>query len=111
MAAVVDRLSFRTFLAVSAPGGGDPSVGVGIVAFVLGAVAFWSGILVSVVVLGCLVADVRTLRGDGAWAPSLGWSLAGVAHLVGAVFSPVLVVSIPALSYYLYRRHERLGRP
>ncbi|MDS0297396.1 hypothetical protein NDI76_01405 [Halogeometricum sp. S1BR25-6] len=44
-------------------------------------------------------------RESAAWTPSFAWTLAGLAHLVGAVFAPVLVVSVPSLSYYVYRRY------
>ncbi|MFC7173875.1 hypothetical protein ACFQL0_12040 [Haloplanus litoreus] len=65
----------------------------------------------ALVVLGCLFADIRSLGDGGEWSPSLAWSLAGLVHLGAAVFSPLLVVSIPTLTYYLYRRHTRLGSP
>jgi hypothetical protein len=89
----------------------EPDVGVAIAAFVVSVAAFWGGLFVALVVLGCLLADVRALGRDGTWSPSLAWGLAGVAHLVGAVFSPALFLSVPALSYYLLRRHDRVGAP
>ncbi|WP_238717527.1 hypothetical protein [Natronorubrum halophilum] len=63
------------------------------------------------VVLVCLLADLRTLGEGESWSPSALWGLAGVVHLGGAVFTSLLVVSVPALSVYLYRRHVRVGRP
>lgn len=105
---LVTRFSSRTFVAVSSSGG-DPNVAAGVVSFVLSVVSFWSGIVVALVVLGCLLVDIRTLGDDGEWSPSVAWSLAGVVHLGGAVFSPLLLVSVPALSYYVYRRRVRLG--
>jgi hypothetical protein len=85
----------------------EPIVGFAIVSVVLSVVAFWGGILVGVIVLVSLIADIRALRRNGSWRPSRLWGLAGVAHLVGVVFSAMLVVSVPALSYYLYRRRTR----
>lgn len=108
--ALLARFGSRTFI-VTASSGGDPNVGTGIASFVLAVVSFWGGVVVALVVLGCLLADIRSLGGDGEWSPSVAWSLAGVAHLGGAVFSPLLLVSMPALSYYVYRRHVRLGAP
>jgi hypothetical protein len=102
------RFGSRTFIAVTSSGG-DPNVAAGIASFALSVAAFWGGIVVALVVLGCLLADIRTLDSGGEWSPSLAWTLAGLAHLGGAVFSPLLVVSVPTLTYYLYRRHDRLG--
>ena len=99
----------RTFIAVSSSGG-DPNVAAGVASFILTVAAFWGGIFVALVVLGCLLADIRALGDDAKWSPSAAWSLAGLAHLGGAVFSPLLVVSVPTLTYYLYRRHNRLRR-
>ena len=82
----------------------EPIVGFAIVSAVLSFVAFWVGILVGVIVLVSLIADIRALRRNGSWRPSRLWGLAGVVHLVGSVFSAAFVVSVPALSYYLYRR-------
>jgi len=86
-----------------------PVVAAGIASFVLTVTSFWGGILVALVVLGCLLADIRALGDNGDWSPSLAWNLAGLAHLGGAVFSPLLIASIPVLTYYLYRRSVRLG--
>jgi hypothetical protein len=82
----------------------EPIVGFATVSVVLSVVAFWAGLLVGVIVLVSLVADIRALRRNGSWRPSRLWGLAGVTHLVGSVFSLAFVVSVPALSYYLYRR-------
>jgi hypothetical protein len=100
----------RTFIAASsAPG--EPNVAVGIASFVLTVAAFWGGVLVALVVFVCLLADIRALGRDGSWSPSPVWGLAGLAHLAGAAFSVLLVLSVPTLSYYLYRRHVRIGTP
>ena len=79
--------------------------------FVLEMLSFWAGILVAAVVLVCLLADLRILSGNETWSPSLFWGLSGVIHLGGVVFPKLLFVSVPALSYYLYRRRVHLGRP
>ena len=107
---LLSRYGSRTFIAASSSGG-EPNIAVAVVSFVLSVAAFWGGIIVAVVVLVCLLADVRALGDDGAWSPSPAWALAGLAHLGGAVFSVLLVLSVPALSCYLYRRHDRVGTP
>jgi hypothetical protein len=104
---LLSGIGSRAFIAVSTSAG-EPNVGVGIASFVLTVVSFWGGILVALVVLGCLLADIRVLKRDQAWSPHVAWALAGVVHLAGAVFSALLILSVPALSYYLYRRHERV---
>jgi hypothetical protein len=121
--ALLTRFATRRFLTVSAADG-DPNVAVALASFALSVLAQWVGVFVALVVLVCLVLDVRALRGDadggtgeddggdigddddGGWSPTWAWCLAGVAHLVGALFAPVLVVSVPSLSYYVYRRYE-----
>lgn len=99
----------RTFILVSSSGG-DPNVATGIASFVLAVVSFWGGILVALVVFACLLADIRALGDDEHWSPSIAWSLGGLVHLGAAVFSPLLLASVPLLTCYLYRRRDRLGR-
>ncbi len=82
----------------------DATLGMDVAWFILQMVTFWTGILVAVVVLVCLLADLRTLSGDKTWSPSILWGLTGVVHLGGAVFTELLFISVPTLSYYLYRR-------
>ncbi|MDS0295902.1 hypothetical protein [Halogeometricum luteum] len=90
-----------------APANADVQAGTALGSFVLVTLASWLGILAALVVLVCLALDVRTLRKTepAARTPSLAWTLAGLAHLAGAVFAPALVVSVPTLSYYVYRRY------
>lgn len=105
---LLSRFGSRTFITAStAPG--EPNIAVGVASFVLSVAAFWGGILVALLVLVCLLGDIRALRREGTWSPSVAWGLAGVVHLASAIFSVLLVLSVPALSYYLYRRHNRLG--
>ncbi|MUV58164.1 hypothetical protein, partial [Halogeometricum sp. CBA1124] len=119
--ALLTRFATRRFITVSAAGG-DPNVAVALASFVLSVLAQWVGVFVALVVLVCLVLDVRALRrvgdggeggtedgdgtgdgdgtdddtGDGGgWSPTWAWTLAGVAHLVGALFTPALAVSVP----------------
>ncbi|SFR35209.1 hypothetical protein SAMN04487947_0283 [Halogeometricum rufum] len=130
--ALLTRFATRRFITVSAADG-DPNVAVALASFVLSVLAQWVGVFVALVVLVCLVLDVRALRrvgdggeggtddgdgtgdgdgtddgtgDDGGWSPTWAWTLAGVAHLVGALFAPALAVSVPSLSYYVYRRYE-----
>ncbi|ELY83856.1 hypothetical protein [Natrinema gari] len=107
---VITRVAFRAFVAATHPST-DAPLGAGVAWFVLQTLSFWMGILVAVVVLGCLLADCRALSGNEAWSPSSWWGVAGVVHLGGAVFPKLLLLSVPALAAYLYRRHVRLGRP
>jgi hypothetical protein len=105
---LLSDLSSRTFI-IASSSGGDPNVVAGIASFVLAVASFWGGILVALVVFVCLLADIRAL-GDGEnWSPSIAWSLGGLAHLGAAVFSPLLTISIPALTCYIYRRRDRSG--
>ena len=99
----------RTFIAASASEA-DLNVGVGVASFILGVISFWGGILVGVIVLVCLLGDVRALRRAPEWSPSIAWPLVGVVHLAGVVFPVAFVLSIPLLSYYLYGRRERVPR-
>jgi hypothetical protein len=107
---LLSRVGSRVFLAVStAPG--EPNVAAGVASFVLSVVAGWGGVVLALLVLVCLLADVRALREGEAWSPSGAWGLAGLVHLAGTVLSVLFVLSVPALSYYLYRRHSRVGAP
>lgn len=90
---------------------GEPKVAAAFASFALSILASWLGIVVAVIVLVCLVADVWALRRRAAWSPSWAWGLAGVAHLTGSLFSPLLLGSVPALSYYIYRRRDRVSVP
>ncbi|ELZ73854.1 hypothetical protein C457_01175 [Haloferax prahovense DSM 18310] len=70
------------------------------------------GVLVGLLVTILLGIDLHAVRGSGvSWRPSWLWVGAGLIHFVGGVFSPLFVVSVPLLSYYLYRRGKRTGSP
>ncbi|WP_049922284.1 hypothetical protein [Halopiger djelfimassiliensis] len=107
-ALAADFASQAFFAAARSP---DSPLGMDVAWFVLQTLAVWIGVLVAVVVLVCLLADLRMLSGAETWSPSRFWGLAGVVHLGGAVFTELLFVSVPALTYYLYRRHLHVGRP
>lgn len=118
--ALLSRFGLRRFVRLTAGTGGDPNVGPVLASFVLSVLAGWVGAFVAIVVLVCLVLDVRAVRravgenggsdGDArGWSPSWAWSLAGVVHLAGALFAPLLVVSVPALSTYVYQRYRGGG--
>ncbi|MBB6646550.1 hypothetical protein [Halobellus ruber] len=98
----------RTFVAVSGSGA-DLNVGVGVASFILGVISFWGGILVGVIVLVCLLGDVRALRRAPGWSPSIAWPLAGIVHLAGVVLPAAFALSVPLLSYYLYGRREHIS--
>ncbi|SFR33310.1 hypothetical protein [Halogeometricum limi] len=107
---VVSRFGLRRFTAVAmANSTSNDDALVGLVAFVVSILADYLGVLVALLVVTFVALDVRALRDGNAWRPSRAWILAGVAHLVGAVFSPALLLSVPSLTYYLYRRRERVG--
>jgi hypothetical protein len=97
----------RRFIAASASDA-DLNIGVGVASFVLGVISFWAGILGGVIVLVCLLGDVRALRRGPEWSPSTTWPLVGIVHLAGVVLPAAFVLSIPLLSYYLHRRRERI---
>lgn len=109
LTALLARFGSRTFI-VASSSGPDPNIGAALASFALTVASFWGGLFVAIVVFGCLLMDIRALD-DETWSPSVAWVLAGVAHLGGAVFAPLLTLSLPALSAYLYRRHRRLGSP
>lgn len=102
---ILSGLASRTFLAASASAE-DLNVGVGIASFMLGIASFWGGILAGVIVLVCLIGDVRVLRRARVWSPSIAWPLVGIAHLAGVALPSLFVLSVPLLSYYLYRRRD-----
>ena len=97
----------RMFIAASASEA-DLNVGVGVASFILGVISFWGGILVGVIVLVCLLGDVRALRRTPEWSPSITWPLVGIVHLAGVVLPAAFALSVPLLSYYLYGRHKRI---
>jgi hypothetical protein len=98
----------RTFIAASASEA-DLNVGVGVVSFILGVISFWVGRLVGVIVLVCLLGDIRALRRAPGWSPSIAWPLVGTVHLAGVVLPAAFALSIPLLSYYLYGRRRRVS--
>lgn len=100
---LLSEIGSRGFLRVSTATD-DPNVGLGVVSFLLAAVSFWAGLLLALVVVLCLFVDLRSGTRDTARSPSVVWTLAGVVHLAGVVFSLLFVLSVPALSYYLYMR-------
>jgi ABC-type uncharacterized transport system fused permease/ATPase subunit len=102
LASLTSRFAEQAFFTtVQSP---DSSIGMDVAWFTLQMVSFWAGILVAVVVLVCLLADLRSRSGEETQSPSIFWGLGGVVHLGGAVFTELLFISVPALSYYLYRR-------
>ncbi|WP_411967668.1 hypothetical protein [Haloferax sp. YSSS75] len=69
-------------------------------------------LLVGFVVLVFLAIDVYAVRESSvSWRPRWLWVAAGLVHIAGALFSLFYVVSVPLLSYYLYRRGKRVGSP
>jgi hypothetical protein len=102
---LLSHLGSRTSI-IASSSDGDPSVAAGIASFVLAVASFWVGILVALVVFECLLADVRAPGGDEQWSPSIAWSLDGLGHLGAAAFSPLLFVSGPPPTHYVYRRRD-----
>ena len=82
----------------------DTTTGIAPVWFLLQALSFWIGLLVAVIVLGCLLADLWALDTDSARLLSLLWSVSGIVHLGGILFTELFLISVPALSYYAYQR-------
>ncbi|RDI71710.1 hypothetical protein [Halopelagius longus] len=104
--AFLAEVAARRFVAVSTAAG-DPNVALGLASFALVALAQGVSVLVAVVVLASLLLDVRALRRAGEWTPTWAWGLAGVVHFAAVEFTPLFLVSVPSLAYYLYRRRER----
>ncbi|WP_255681946.1 hypothetical protein [Natrinema sp. SYSU A 869] len=82
LTALTARFASRAFFAAARPST-DATLGADVAWFALQTLSFWTGVLVAVIVLVCLLADCRTLSGDEAWSPSIWWGLAGVVHLGG----------------------------
>ncbi|WP_225317607.1 hypothetical protein [Haloferax sp. CBA1150] len=69
-------------------------------------------LLVGLFVVVFLALDVFTVRESFAsWQPTWFWVGAGFVHIAGTLFALFYVVSVPLLSYYLYRRGKRVGSP
>ena len=96
----------RTFISAAAS---EADLNVGVASFVLGVISFWGALLVGVIVLVCLLGDVRALRRAPEWSPSIAWPLVGIVHLAGVVLPAAFALSVPLLSYYLYGRRERIS--
>ncbi|RYJ14965.1 hypothetical protein ELS19_14065 [Halogeometricum borinquense] len=109
LTALLSRFAVHRFIKLSTSGSGESDSVAAIASFLLSSFADLVGLSVALFVLVCLVLDVRALRRDSAWSPSWAWGLAGVVHLVGTMFTTLLVVSVPALSVYLYRRRGQVG--
>jgi len=82
----------------------DATTGIAPVWFLLGALSFWIGLLVAVIVLVCLLTDLWALNTDSARILSLLWGISGVIHLGGILFTELFLVSVPLLLYYAYQR-------
>jgi nitric oxide reductase large subunit len=82
----------------------DSIIGLDVAWFTLQMLLFWIGILVAVVVLVCLLGDLRLRSRDRTRSSSIFWGIVGVVHLGAVLFTELLFISVPALSYYLYRR-------
>jgi len=104
LTALLSSVSGREFLLTAQST--DSATGLSVAWFLLNALSFWTGVLVAVVVLVCLLADIRALSGEETWSPSIVWGVAAVVHLGGVLFIELFVISVPTLSYYLYRRRE-----
>ncbi|ELZ87280.1 hypothetical protein C453_02979 [Haloferax elongans ATCC BAA-1513] len=80
----------------------------------LGVFLFAQGaaMLLAVIVLGALVLDIHELqKTDDSWHPHWAWVVPGVVNIAGPLFSPAFAVSLPLLTFYLYRRGKRVGAP
>jgi len=107
---VLSQFGMRTLI-TSTSGTGDLNVGVSIASFLLSVLSFWGGIVAALIVLVCLVADIRALSGSERWSPRMVWGTAGLLHLSGTVVTSLLFLSTPVLALYLYQRHVHLGTP
>lgn len=84
----------------------DSTIGMDVAWFTLQMLSFWIGIFLAVVVLVCLLADLRSRSRDRTQSSSIFWGLAGIVHLGGVIFTELLFISVPILSYYLYLRRS-----
>ena len=80
-----------------------------LIGFALTVLSQWVAIVLALVVLTALVLDARALaeRDDEAWSPNpYLYGLCGLVHVAGAFLVAPYVLSVPALSYYVYRRRQ-----
>ena len=101
MTLISDFASNAFFLTTRSP---DTTTGLTVIWLILEALSFWIGLLVAVVVLVCVLGDLWAVNTDSARLLSLLWGVSGVVHLGGILFTELFLVSVPALSYYVYQR-------
>lgn len=83
-----------------------------VIGLVLTFLSQWVAIILALVVFTALILDVRALaeRDDGEWTPNpYLYGVGGLVHVAGAFLVAPYVLSVPALSYYVYRRRQRVG--
>jgi hypothetical protein len=106
LASLISRFAEQAFfIAADSP---DSAIGADVVWFILQMISFWVGILIAVVVLVCLLADLRSCKEERTQSTTAFWGLAGAIHIGGAIFIELLLISVPALSYYMYQRRTGL---
>lgn len=96
--------------AVTGVAGGDPGIAVGFgflslfgIALILAAV----GMLLSILFPFAIYADAEAVeRAGGDWRPDP--ALYGLLGLAGVIAQPL---QVPLAVYYLYKRHDSVGRP
>jgi hypothetical protein len=103
-------LAFGLALTGAAGVGGPPGIGVGIGffgAFAVGLLLVGVGLVVSLVFPLAVYADAEAVAAErGDWQPDP--ALYGLLGLAGVVAQPL---QVPLAVYYLYKRHESVGRP
>ncbi|WP_049985145.1 hypothetical protein [Halobellus rufus] len=71
------------------------------------------GVLLIPVFSVSLYLDARAVgESDVGWEPNRTlWAAVGVVHLLNVLVPMIWLLSVPAGGYYLWQRHERVGRP
>ncbi|WP_336024389.1 hypothetical protein [Halobellus salinisoli] len=79
-------------------------------------------VLVLALILGVVLIPMFSLslyldalavgESDVEWEPNRTlWAVVGVVHLLNVLLPMIWILSVPAGGYYLWRRHDRVGRP
>ncbi|WP_224270544.1 hypothetical protein [Haloprofundus salinisoli] len=88
---------------------GLASAGFGLLFFLVASLLALASLVVAVLFPVAIYVDARAVE-----VADLGWNPDPVLYFLGAVFAVVatnFVLSVPLSVYYLYKRHEAIGRP
>jgi len=85
----------------------DLSLGAALAGFILSILSLYLGIALGLAMTAVLAYDLVQRRADTSpWSPTYGFVLGGVCHAIGPFLWYAFVPSVPALTYYLIKRHQ-----